>query len=79
MITSNQIASNNSVIIAKLKLGFQIAGIEIFDEIGTVVKLVHFLSPLRQEVFSYRTGEAYPSTRVKRVLGFSKKRQRLAT
>lgn len=27
MITSNHITSNNSVIIAKLKLGFQIAGI----------------------------------------------------
>lgn len=56
VITSKHVASNNPVIVSKLKAGFQIAGFEISDKYGIMVKLTYFSNPKRKEVFKYRTG-----------------------
>jgi hypothetical protein len=68
MVSSNHIATNNPVIMAKLKLGFMIAGMEISDNMGVLLRLVYSFNDLRTEVLKYRTGEVYPSARVKKAL-----------
>ena len=68
MVSSNHIATNNPVIIAKMKLGFMITGIEVSDNMGIILRLVYSLNPLRAEVLKYRTGEIYPSKRVKKAI-----------
>jgi GNAT superfamily N-acetyltransferase len=68
MIVSNHIATNNSVIIAKMKLGFMISGLEMLDEVGLLVKLTYYLNPMRTEMLKYRTGEIHPTARVKKIL-----------
>ncbi len=65
MVTSNHVMSNNDVIIAKLKLGFQIMGIETFDDYGTTVKLVYHLNETRKKAFDFRTGFKRPDHEIK--------------
>lgn len=66
-ITSNHLASNNAVIIAKLKLGFKITGFEIFDEVGVLVKMAYYLNSTRAQAFDFRTGYR-PTKKIKKIL-----------
>ena len=68
VVHSNHLATNNPVIIAKLKMGFVVSGIEISEQMGTLLKLSYFMNPLTHEVMKYRTGEMKPSARVKKAL-----------
>jgi GNAT superfamily N-acetyltransferase len=68
VVTSNHLATNNSVIIAKLKLGFFVSGLEISDEMGALLRLSYFLNADRAKVIRYRTGQEHPSARVKMLL-----------
>lgn len=54
-IRSNHRATNNPVLIAKLKAGFHISGMKTTDIFGLLVELTRFLHPVRQKVFTYYT------------------------
>lgn len=56
-IRSRHLASNNAVIIPKLKSGFMIRGMEICERYGVLVLLSYYPHEKRQELFRYRTGE----------------------
>ena len=64
VVTSRHAATNNAVIIPKLKAGFVIAGMELDDVFGTLVHLRYDLNPLRREVLRYRAGDLAPDARV---------------
>ena len=64
VVTSRHAATNNAVIIPKLKAGFTISGMELDDVFGTLVHLRYDLNPLRREVLRYRAGDLAPSARV---------------
>lgn len=56
-ITSLHVATNNPVLIAKLSLGFQLSGMRIDPEFGTLVELALPLEPSRDALRRYRSGE----------------------
>jgi len=60
-ITSKHNASNNSVIIPKLKAGFIISGMEIDETFGTLVNLKYFFNEKIKNVYLMRTGDLKPS------------------
>jgi ribosomal protein S18 acetylase RimI-like enzyme len=55
-ISSHHVATNNPVLIAKLKLGYVIAGVEFIEPMGLLVRLVHYLEPSRAALYRERTG-----------------------
>ena len=57
LIYSRHTATNNSVIIPKLKAGFVIGGMEIDDVFGTMIVLKYFSNEKRRRVMDYRVGE----------------------
>jgi ribosomal protein S18 acetylase RimI-like enzyme len=60
LISSQHVATNNAVLIAKLKLGYVVAGTEYVDPMGLLVRLVLHLAPQRRELFASRTGTLVP-------------------
>jgi GNAT superfamily N-acetyltransferase len=66
IVSSKHSASNNQVIIPKLKAGFRISGMEINDRFGTLVRLAYYSNPTRLEFFKVRTGEEKPSDEIMR-------------
>lgn len=60
-IQSNHHMTNNPVIIAKLKKGFNISGVELSDRFGTLVNLKYYTNSKRREVCKFRSGEMRPS------------------
>lgn len=54
VVTSRHLASNNPVLIAKLKLGFRVVGTELSETLGTLVVLRHVLDPERAELLTRR-------------------------
>jgi len=59
-ISSQHVATNNAVLIAKLKLGYVIAGTEYVDAMGLLVRLVLHLTAERGALFAARTGMLVP-------------------
>ena len=59
-ISSQHVATNNAVLIAKLKLGYVIAGTEYVDAMGLLVRLVLHLTVERAALFAGRTGMLAP-------------------
>lgn len=68
MVTSNHVASNNSVIVAKLKLGFFISGFELVDDFGALVKLTYYLNEKRSRMYNVRTAFRRPDEDLKELL-----------
>lgn len=60
-LTSRHVASNNAVIIAKLKAGFKITGMELSEIHGNLIHLTYFNNDLKAECFEVRSGLARPS------------------
>lgn len=56
VITSRHLATNNAVIIPKLKQGFVMTGMELSDVFGTLVCLRYFANENRRSVLDYRCG-----------------------
>ncbi len=56
IISSKHSASNNKIIITKLKADFIIVGMEISDKFGNLVKLHYYSNPERRRVMDYRAG-----------------------
>lgn len=66
-------ATNNAVIIPKLKLGFIFSKIELSDMFGTIMHLQYFVNPLRRKVMDYRSGLSVPDSELKLVMKFNRK------
>lgn len=67
-IYSRHNATNNAVIIPKLKAGFIISNFEISDAFGVLVHLSYFTNPLRRKMMEYRVGEVKPDDEIKKAL-----------
>ncbi len=68
VVTSGHNATNNRIIIPKLKAGFVITGMEISAEFGAVVKLTYFFHPLRRHALDVRSGEAVPNEELRQYM-----------
>lgn len=67
-VWSRHNATNNDVIIPKLKLGFVISALEVSDVFGTLVHLRYYPSALRRKMTDYRVGQIKPDAEIKRLL-----------
>jgi GNAT superfamily N-acetyltransferase len=65
-------ATNNAVLIPKLKLGFIFSKVELSDMFGTIIHLQYFTNPLRRKVMDYRSGLKVPSSEIKAVMKFDR-------
>ena len=59
-ISSQHVATNNAELIAKLKLGYVIAGTECVEPMGLLVRLLLHLTAQRAALFGARTGMLVP-------------------
>lgn len=53
-ITSHHKPSNPAILIAKLKAGFVISGIDMSDMMGTLIRLTYFHSEKRKSIFKHK-------------------------
>ncbi len=60
-------ATNNAVLIPKLKLGFVFSKVELSDMFGTILHLQYFTNPLRRKMMDYRSGLKVPDQEVRSV------------
>lgn len=68
-IWSRHNATNNAVIIPKLKQGFVITAMEVTDLFGTLIHLYYFPRKIRRKVMDYRVGQIKPDAEIKTHLG----------
>lgn len=67
-IFSRHAATNNAVLVPKLRAGFKITSVEIDDRWGVLIHLTYFFNPLRRKALSFRTGEVIPDAELRRYL-----------
>ena len=67
-IYSRHNATNNAVIIPKLKAGFTISSLEVSDMFGVLVHLTYFPKELRRKMMVYRVGDMRPDDEIKTCL-----------
>jgi hypothetical protein len=67
-IYSRHSATNNQVLVPKLKAGFFITGMELSDAFGTLIHLTWFAQPLRRKLLDFRAGEVRPDAELKAIL-----------
>ncbi len=65
-------ATNNAVLIPKLKLGFIFSKIELSDMFGTILHLQYYTNPLRRKILDYRSGLKVPGKDIKAVMKFDR-------
>jgi GNAT superfamily N-acetyltransferase len=70
IVYSRHVATNNQILVPKLKAGFVITGIELSDVFGVLVHLSYFFNPIRRKVLDVRVGQARPDAEVKRYMSF---------
>lgn len=68
IIYGTHCATNNAIIIPKLKAGFVIAKFEISDMFGAIVHLHYYTNKLRRKVMDYRSGHRRPDDELKKLL-----------
>ncbi len=73
VIYSRHTATNNHVIVPKLKAGFIISGLELSDTFGTLVHLSYFANNVRRQAMDMRSGQALPSAAILDYLGWKVK------
>ena len=56
-VASHHLGTNRAVLIPKLKLGFDICGLELHETIGANVKLVHIFHEDRKSVYYHKYGK----------------------
>ncbi len=59
-VVSLHVATNNPIVIAKLRAGFLIVGTELGPEFGMLVRLCLPLDPIRRELLEVRAGGRIP-------------------
>ncbi len=65
LIYSRHCATNNDVIIPKLKAGFIISKMEIDDRFGVLVHLHFYTNKNRRKIMDYRSGQSRPDETIK--------------
>ena len=58
---------NSKVILAKLKKGFVITGLELNDFAGSLVQLTYFTNPTRKKAMEFRSGHLRPDEELKKL------------
>lgn len=67
-VCSKHRATNNQVIVPKLKAGFMISGIEINDVYGLLITLTFYFNEARRKLIEYRVGQTRPNNEIKKLL-----------
>lgn len=67
-VLSKHHASNNAVLIPKLRTGFQITGFEIDERYGLFVNLTYYFSEQRRNAYKFRTGALRPDQEISKYL-----------
>lgn len=67
-IVSRHHASNNAVLVPKLKAGFVITGFEIDERFGIFVVLSYIFNEKRHKAYRFRTGSLMPDEDLKKYL-----------
>lgn len=67
LIYSKHCATNNAIIIPKLKAGFVIAKMELDDKHGVLVHLHFYTNADRRRIMDYRAGQLKPDDRIKAI------------
>ena len=67
-VTSHHHPTNNAVLIAKLKAGFIITGMEITDDYAALVNMTHFFDPRRLHALGVRACAQRPTGEVRALL-----------
>jgi hypothetical protein len=67
VIYSRHNATNNSVIIPKLKAGFIISSLEMDDVFGVMVHLKYFTNTTRRKIMDYRAGQLKPDEELQKL------------
>ena len=67
LIYSRHNATNNNVLIPKLKAGFIISKMEISDTFGCLVHLHYYTNKTRRKIMDYRSGEMAPDDELKKL------------
>jgi predicted GNAT family acetyltransferase len=65
---SKHLATNNQVIIPKLRQGFVITSLEVNDIFGVLVQLTYYFNAHRQRAIEYRVGQLRPDNELKQAL-----------
>jgi len=71
IVSCRHVATNNQVLVPKLKAGFMITGVELSDVFGVLVHLSYFFNPIRRKVLDVRAGQVRPDAEVKRYMPFA--------
>lgn len=69
IVLSRHCATNNSIIIPKLKAGFVITAMELSDRFGTLVHLSYHFNKTRRRIMEFRAGDLKPDQEIKDSLG----------
>ncbi len=67
-VTSQHHASNNAVIIPKLKAGFAITGFSIDEGLGLMVTMAYIINVKRMNAYTFRTGHTRPDAEIRKFL-----------
>lgn len=67
VIYSRHNATNNAVIIPKLKAGFVITNLELDDVFGVLVHLKYYVNKIRRKILDYRAGQLSPDEELKKL------------
>jgi GNAT superfamily N-acetyltransferase len=69
VVRSYHCATNNSIIVPKLRAGFILSGFDISDRFGLIVRLEYHFNPTRRRIMDVRSGQERPDDEIKRILG----------
>ncbi|MDP7320692.1 MAG: GNAT family N-acetyltransferase [Bacteriovoracaceae bacterium] len=67
LVYSRHCATNNSVIIPKLKAGFLISKMEMDDIFGVLIHLHYYPNKTRRKIMDYRSGQKSPDAELKKL------------
>jgi len=68
IIYSRHNATNNSILIPKLKAGFVISKFELCDVFGALVHIRYDLHPIRKKIMDVRSGQKAPDQEIKKIM-----------
>ncbi len=71
-VYSEHKATNNQVIIPKLRLGFVITALELSDIFGVLVRLTYYFNKDRRKVIDFRAGKGKPGLKIRKALSLDK-------
>ena len=69
IIFSRHSATNNAILVPKLKAGFIIGAMDISDGFGLLIHLRYYTNPLRRRMMDVRSGETKPDAELRKILG----------